>query len=262
MWIRRTYLALAAALVAGGWAFAIDNPSRFPVLKTATHHPVQYYVSLPKTWTPDRRWPLVVAIDASYGDFYAEIDRFSKARKDSPFIVVVPFLTDGRTVAAEEQKAKFHYSPEVWRQIETEGPLEFDLAALDAVVEEARTAYGGEEKPFLAGWGQGGGNMVWRLVFTQPERWRAAAAACPRFDSRDASNVSGRPERADLPVRVFQGDSDFLRTSAGLDAEWEKAKQVAEQNGYRNLSRVLIPEKFHDPFADDVMNFFRSVLEP
>src|SRR5262245_38888756 len=30
-----------------------------PQLKTASNHPIQYYLSLPEGWTPARRWPVV-----------------------------------------------------------------------------------------------------------------------------------------------------------------------------------------------------------
>lgn len=263
MLIRKKHLVLLlGALIASGSAFAADDPTRYPVLKTASRYPVQYYLSLPKTWSADKKWPVLLAIDASYGDFIAQIDRFVKARKDSPFIIVVPYLTMGRTIAPDERKAKFHYSPEVWRRIEKEGAQVFDLAAIDAVLAEVRTQYGGEDKPFLTGWGQGGGNMTWSLIFTQPERWRAVAASCPHFQSQDAAKVSGNPERVNLSIKVFQGESDFLRSAANLDAEWDRAKEVADKHGYKNLSRVLIPDKYHDPFADQVMDFFRTILKP
>jgi hypothetical protein len=261
-WFRALkYLARAAvALLASCAAFAESDLSGLPALKTASRHPVQYYLSLPKGWSSQKQWPVLLAIDASYGDFYANVERFSRARKNGPFIIVVPFLTDGRSVSASERNTKFHYSPEVWRQIDKESPLAFDLAALDAILAEVRSQYGGEEKPFLTGWGQGGGPITWTLVLTQPERWRGVALACPYFQAEDTIKVSDRPERVDLPVTVFQGESDFLRVNAGLDAQWEKAKKLAEAHGYRNLSRVLVPEKFHDPLADEVVQFFNSRL--
>ena len=138
----------------------------------------------------------------------------------------------------------------------------FDLAALDAVLGEVQTQYGGEQKPFLTGWGQGGGNMVWELLFSQPERWTAVALSCPHFKAEDTAKASDRPERANLPVKVFQGESDFLRSAANLDEEWDKAKQAAEQHGYKGLTRVLIPDKYHEQFPDEVVAFFKSVLKP
>jgi dienelactone hydrolase len=169
-------------------------------------------------------------------------------------------LTSGRKVSALERSEKFHYSPEVWQQIEKEGPLAFDLAGLDAILADIRTQYRGEEKPFLTGWGQGG-SITWTLIFTQPERWRTAAPACPYFEGLDETKVSQRPERADLQVQVFQGESDFLRSSAKLDEQWEKARQFAEAHGFKNISRSLVPDKYHDPLADEVVEFFKSRLK-
>ena len=37
-------------------------------VQTATTHPMKYYISLPKNWAPDRKWPVLVAPSAHYGD--------------------------------------------------------------------------------------------------------------------------------------------------------------------------------------------------
>jgi hypothetical protein len=36
-------------------------------LKTATTHPLQYYLSLPEAWTTAKKWPVVVAIESANG---------------------------------------------------------------------------------------------------------------------------------------------------------------------------------------------------
>lgn len=249
--------AVAAALVIA--AFAAE-PGNLPVLRTAANHPVQYYVSLPEGWSADRKWPILLAVDASYGDFYSHAERFAKARKSAPFIVVVPFLTNGREVPAPQRREKYHYSADTWRRIEKEGWLNFDVAALDTVVAEVRAQYGGEGKPFLTGWGQGGTTLVWTLVFTHPERWRAVALACPYFDIGDALKPSQSPERGALPVTVFHGESDFLRVNASLDAHWEKARALADQHSFK-VTRVLVKDKYHEPLADDVVAFFSKLAQ-
>ena len=53
-------LVLPLALLLCVWpncALAQTGTSEI-VLKTALHHPIQYYLSLPEGWTPAKKWPL------------------------------------------------------------------------------------------------------------------------------------------------------------------------------------------------------------
>src|SRR5579859_5319904 len=63
MLIRTKYLACAAVvLLSSGAAFAESDLSGLPALKTASRHPVQYYLSLPKGWSAQKQWPVLLAI--------------------------------------------------------------------------------------------------------------------------------------------------------------------------------------------------------
>ena len=61
-----------------------------PILKKASTHPLQYKLSLPKGWTPDKRWPILVAVEGSGCNWDAYMNGFLSQRGDLPFIVVVP----------------------------------------------------------------------------------------------------------------------------------------------------------------------------
>jgi hypothetical protein len=54
-----TALAAGSALRVQGAAVAAPPP-----LQTATTHPMKYYLSLPKGWSADRIWPVLVAPSA------------------------------------------------------------------------------------------------------------------------------------------------------------------------------------------------------
>ena len=54
--------------------------------RTASSHPMQYYVSLPQGWTAARKWPVVVVIESANRQFLETLGIFVKARGDKPFI--------------------------------------------------------------------------------------------------------------------------------------------------------------------------------
>src|SRR5580765_1881189 len=84
-------LARLFALALPVCVFADSLPTMDQVLK-ATTHPMRYAISLPKDWTPDRSWPVIVAPNAHYGSRKATLQMFaplSEARKKG-FIIVSP----------------------------------------------------------------------------------------------------------------------------------------------------------------------------
>src|SRR5262245_51190666 len=87
-------------VAAGGFAFrrwwaprtpeSFGPPVNAPQLKTASTHPMKYYVSLPSGWTKDRTWPVVVTVAGKgwldNAVMYAQV----RDGLRQPFIVVTP----------------------------------------------------------------------------------------------------------------------------------------------------------------------------
>src|SRR5690349_15420696 len=98
---------MTARFVYAALALALASPAQ--ELKTATTHPMQYYLSLPEGWSADRKWPVVVAIESANRDFPANLAIFARARGKMPFLIVAPLVvTNGgagfRTVPS------YHYT--------------------------------------------------------------------------------------------------------------------------------------------------------
>ncbi len=47
----------------------LGHASEVPQLKTASTHPMQYYLSLPEHWVAGKRWPVVVVIESAEREF-------------------------------------------------------------------------------------------------------------------------------------------------------------------------------------------------
>ncbi len=45
------------------------HASEQPQLKTASSHPIQYYLSLPEGWVAGKKWPVVVVIESADREF-------------------------------------------------------------------------------------------------------------------------------------------------------------------------------------------------
>ncbi len=79
-------IAITSFVLLVGMQDAIANdPS--PLLKIASKHAMQYYLSLPKNWSADKAWPIVVAVEAAEKEFKENARRFAEARKSLPFII-------------------------------------------------------------------------------------------------------------------------------------------------------------------------------
>jgi hypothetical protein len=233
-----------------------------PVLKTATSHPIQYYLSLPENWTPKKRWPVVVVIESANRDFPQAIKTFAEARKSLPFILVVPLVvTNGGSRFREVPTYK--YSDSVWSRIESDGQFKFDMDGITSIEQDVRRLYGGEDKYFLTAW-EAGGHTLWALLFKHPEAVRAAAPVCPNYAGRwvDEGEISTSPERVDLPIRCFQGADDALSApNHPIFGQWEKAKSVALRHGYKNITQERVAGKGHEPLAAEVLRYFSSFLK-
>src|SRR4051812_27133579 len=130
-------LAVIAILIASAAAQtappapAPSTPDANPpisVLKTATHHAMQYYFSLPEGWTKDKKWPIVVAVSGSGKNFQGHAETFIAARKQMPFIIVSPVvLTNGGNIDTWPTNPKYNYAPSVWDEVDKTGQCEFDL---------------------------------------------------------------------------------------------------------------------------------------
>jgi dienelactone hydrolase len=241
------------------------RPQVWNRVRTALRHPMQYCVSLPTGWCPTRTWPVVVVIPDAARDFQGNLATFVKARGDRPFILVAPFVvTSGG--GSYRDNPNFQYEVAVWREVDRVGDFGFDDAGVEAVLEDVRTRFRGQEKAFLTGW-EAGGHTVWALLFHHPERWAGVAPVSPNFAGRwlGAGSWSKAPERTQVPVRVFfsgplQGAENLPR--ATLLQQTHEALQQAVARGFAPIPVQVLPKQPHGPQADAVLGWFQALARP
>jgi len=224
------------------------------VLKKATAHEMQYYLALPKGWSPAKKWPILVAVEGAGCNFLGMMNGHLGVRGDRPFIIVVP-VTFTNTNALEGVKAKYPYPAEVLEAADRDR-MGFDEPGLLAVLEDVRREFSGQDKFYVTGF-SGGGNLSFRMTFAHPDMLVASAPACPNFGY--GGKVSDAPEREALPVMVFQGDKDEYLNM--LESQWLSAKQLFDRHGFKNVGRTMLPGVGHSGCPKEVQEFFDKHLK-
>jgi hypothetical protein len=241
----------------------LAHASEPPQLKTASAHPIQYYLSLPDNWVAGKKWPVVVVIDSAERDFLQAATAFAKARQQRPFIIVTPLVvTNGG--ANVRSVPSYHYSDQVWDRIQNSGPFNFDMDGVTAIMQDVVKQYGGEDKYYITGL-EAAGHTIWGILFNHPEGVRGAAIVCPNYAGRwvDEAHISSAPERSTLPIRNLVGANDTLCSPGSpIYTQMQKAVGVAEAHGYKNVSLARIEAKGHDRLAEEVLAYFSSLMQP
>ena len=233
-----------------------------PRLKTATSHPIQYYLSLPEGWVASKKWPVVVVIESANRDFIAAATAFAQARKHQPFILITPLVvTNGG--AGFRSVPTYHYSDDVWNRIQNEGQFEFDSEGISAIMQDVVKQYSGEERFFIAGL-EAAGHTIWGVLFNHPESSLGAALVCPNYLGRwvDEAHISSAPARTSLPIRNMIGTKDELCVPGHpIYKQMQKAIAVAEQHGYKNVSLVKVEGRGHERLAEEILDYFASLTK-
>lgn len=236
--------------------------SEVPELKTASTHPIQYYLSLPEGWVAGKKWPVVVVIDSADRQFQQAATAFAQARGHQPFIIVTPLVvTNGG--AGYRNVPTYHYSEAVWEQIQNAGPFNFDMQGITAIMKDVVKQHGGDDKFFITGL-EAAGHTIFGIVFNHPEMLRGAALVCPNYLGRwvDESHISTASERINLPVRNLIGTKDDLCSPGNpIYTQMQRAISVAEAHGYKNVSIANIEGRGHDRLANEVLAYFSKLLQ-
>lgn len=253
----------AMVLLASPWVLGQGDP--MIRVRTSARHPMPYALSLPKGWCTQRTWPVVVVIPDAERDFQGNLAAFVRARGERPFILVAPFVVTSGGSGFRET-ANFQYEVAVWREVDRAGDFGFDQEGIQAVLEEVRQRFRGEEKAYLTGW-EAGGHTVWPLLFRNPERWAAVAPVSTNWAGRwmGPGDWSTSPARAQVPVQVFfVGPQPGLPETARLAwyHQTQQALGLAQVHGFQPLPIRMLRQQPHGPLAEPVLAWFQSLRQP
>jgi hypothetical protein len=190
-------------------------------VRTATTHPMKYLVSLPKHWSPDRKWPVLVAPSSHYVKKEHPIDLFAPERdvRHSDLIIVAPFVINadplsgmaeyrGPVVDAIAAADAAFPSP---RGRNDAARARFDSEGIIAVIKDVQTLYRGDDQVYIAG-ASSSTHVAYLFLFTHPELLKGVVINSGVYAGRgvDESHIPllNSPERAALDIKFIVGEDD------------------------------------------------------
>src|SRR5437764_3809403 len=259
MILRRLLLSITC-VAAGRLTAQQPDAAQGIIERTATAHPIHYFVSLPAGWNSQRTWPVIVVIPDADREFRKTAATFAAARGSTPFVIVVPMIFGGGGTA-QQHKTSFDYPDSVWTIADKVGYCGFDENGLTAMLDDVRRLYHTDSKIFLTGW-EAGGHVVVPQLLAHPERIRAVAIVTPNFLGRCVTPATRRLTDAEsmIPVRVFGGGSDPAWTSTSpLFIQSARFDSLARSRGFRSVSDSVIRNRGHGELAADVVGYFATL---
>ena len=238
--LRRAAAALAVACVLGAQA---ANPPATPSqkggtvpppppLQSATTHPMKYYLSLPKNWSPDRKWPVLVAPSAHYAAKGRTIELFAPERdaRKASFIIVAPFvinsdpvsgMTEYRGAVADSISAAD--AADGFR--DEDARAKFDSEGIRAILKDVEKLYRGEAKVYITGF-SASTHVAYLFLFTHPELLKGVVINSGVYLGRgvdeDHIPLRNSPERAQIEIKYITGGNQS-GYQEGLE-NWLEAK--------------------------------------
>jgi poly(3-hydroxybutyrate) depolymerase len=215
----------------------IEQAKAAPILRGVDGHMMRYYISLPTDWVPERRYPVIVAVTGSNGNFPVLAKGYAKARGPLPFVTVTPtsLSSTNPDFMDEEHFPQLDAKAlETWSESDRSAQLASDLAGLEKVLADVRAYFGGEDRVYLSGFSRGG-DLAWHVLYARPQWVHVVFPSCAVYHAECA--VGARPEARSVPVLAFQGAGDPYRDY--LEPLWTAAEAAARQNGIKELRRIL-----------------------
>ncbi len=226
--MKHTFALLAALLLALALGVSVPETraeDRRPVpaldqVQTATTHPMRYRLSLPKQWSPDRRWPVLIVPSAHYGDQGRSLALFAAERdaRQAGFILVAPFV-----INADPVRNMAEYRGAVTDAIaaadaatgdgsrDAGARAKFDSEGVRAIIRDVQRLYHGEEKVYLAGFSSST-HIAYLFLFTHPELLKGAVINSGVYLGRGVDEnqlpLPNSPARAGLAVKFIVGEND------------------------------------------------------
>ena len=222
--------AASLAVACAFWSQAASPPQKGDVrpdaahVQTATTHPMKYRISLPKGWSADRKWPVLVAPNAHYTEKEGTIELFAPLRdaKKLDFIIVAPFVINAdrvgnmnvyRGAVMDSISAADAASPAGGRRPDRNDAAraKFDSEGIVAIIKDVQKTYHGDDKVCMTGFSSST-HIAYMFLFAHPELLKGVIINSGVYLGRgvDESHIPfmNSPERADLDIKYIIGEDD------------------------------------------------------
>lgn len=221
--------ALAAVLLVGLSAqTAGPGPQVVTFLSDIDDSDQPYALYVPRDYTPERAWPVVISLHGAGSNHRLNIRRvFGRGNQpgesDLAASRLFPPLGDVEFIVA---------SPLARGDMGYQGIGEKDV--LDVLSDVKRRFHVDPDRVYLTGLSLGGGGTLW-LGLTRPDIWAAIAAVCPAPPDGVDDLVSNA---LNLPVKLFQGDIDPVVPAIQTRAWAQRFRDAGVQTEYVEYKSV------------------------
>jgi predicted esterase len=217
----------------------IHDAKTKPIWQSVDGHSIRYLLSLPKDWSPDRRWPVIVVITGSSSNFPIIAQGYHDVRGDRPFIVITPAtVSSGSKIDTDLYP---HLSQDELARLAAASvreKLAYDMAGLERILAEVGEKFAGDSKAYLSGFSMGG-TLAWQMALLRSDLLHMAFPVCAMYKEEASGLIPAghRPANPALPIRAFQGEKDPWLD--GFDKHWERASGLAKQAGFQDVTRTV-----------------------
>ena len=239
---------------------SVSGQRSLTVEKTISGGLMKYYISLPKGWKKDKKWPVIIAVEAAEKEFKLNAVRFSEAAALTPYIIVSPVIVSNGN-SGRRNAVVYPYSTETWDKIDAMSDCVFDIEGVKQIIKDVAKDYNGEEKVYFTGF-EAGTHLAWTFTFKYPEILNGVAIVAGNFKGRcvDTGAISGNSARITLPIHNIIGSKDGFYGKQGRNYyQWENAKQLAKDHGYQNITEVIIQDAEHTSLPKNVVEYFETL---
>ena len=241
---------------------------------------MQYVVSLPSQWAPDKKWPVIIAPNAHYGNKAATLKMLAplNEKRKAGFIIISPIVINSDPVAAMKE-----YRGDIADGIhaadakmgeggrDDDARAAFDSAGIRAVIQDVQRLYGGEDRVYITGF-SASTHIVYLFLFMHPELLKGAFINSGVYRGRgvDEDHLPrlNSPERARVEIKFIAGEQD---KGAGFYSEnWTQTKALLIRSGHpvskfhEEIIRPGNPENLpvgHTWFPTRIMDFFIGIQQ-
>ncbi|MEE2713253.1 MAG: hypothetical protein VX913_10810 [Planctomycetota bacterium] len=214
-------------------------------------HDMEAWVLLPRSWSEDRVWPVLVYLDGPEQDYLKAALDLRDLMEDRPYIVVVPFIRSNHKTLEPD------WIPDAGEEVAPKSLLvEHDVPGVKAIMKEVRRAFKAEKTFAMSGFSVGAMLNYWWL-FRRPQDLWAAAPASGHYSDR-CSQMPVKPRGQGPAVRILVGAADVR----GKFRRWpqnEAAIAALQKLGHRRVEYVKVENRAHERFTDKVFAFLDGV---
>lgn len=214
-------------------------------------HDMEAWVLLPRAWSEDRTWPVLVYLDGPKQDYLKTALDLRDLMEDREYIIVVPFIR------SNHKTLEPGWIPDPGDVVADKNLLvAYDVPGVKAVVKEVQRLFKAEKTFAMSGFSVGAMLNYWWL-FRRPQDLWAAAPASGHF-SDFCSRMPVKPRGQGPPTRVLVGAADVR----GKFRRWpqnEEAIAALQKLGHRRVEYVKVENRAHEAFTDKVFEFLAAV---